>query len=326
MVADEDLRHIALRRSDGVAEVVFRHEPINLIDRDLFRALRHVVRALEADDEVRVIVFSSAVEGFFLSHFDVAMIRDFPQRIPRPTTLNSWHVLCEAVRTMPKATIALLDGRAGGAGAEFALACDMRFAAVETALLCQPETGLGLAALGGGTQHLPRVAGRSRALEILLGADDFDARLAERYGWVNRALPRAEIAAFVARLSRRIAAFPPEAVAATKQAVLRTEPEVHSGLLQDQIAEAEFRPQPCRTDRIERFLALGGQQPDGERRLASLLDPEAQAAAAPQPTRRQEPPCPTTSPAPSPSWPTASRSPTSSSPPGAPATAPTWSC
>lgn len=279
MAAGDDARHVTTTVVGGVAEVVFHHPPVNLLDRELFRALRHVVRDLEADDDVRVIVFSSAVEGFFLAHFDVEMIRDFPQRIPRPTTLNSWHVLCEAVRTMPKVTIALLDGRAGGAGAEFALACDMRFAAQETTVLCQPETGLGLSALGGGTRHLPRVAGRSRALEILLGAEDFDARLAERYGWVNRALPQAELAGFVARLARRIASFPPEAVAATKQAVLRTEPDVHAGLLQDQIAEAEFRPQPCRTERIERFLARGGQTPEAERRLGALLDPGAEASS-----------------------------------------------
>jgi len=275
-VAEEDARHLTVKSgADGVAEVIFHHAPINLVDRELFRAMRHVVRDLEADDDVRVIVFSSAVTGFFLAHFDVAMIRDFPQRIPRPTTLNTWHVLCEAVRTMPKVTIAMLDGRAGGAGAEFALACDMRFAAAETAVLCQPETGMGLMAVGGGTQHLPRVAGRSRALEILLGADDFDAELAERYGWVNRALPQAELGDFVMRLARRIASFPPEAVAATKRAVLRTAPEVHAGLLQDQIDEAEFRPQPSRLERIERFLALGGQTVEAERHLGALFDPDA---------------------------------------------------
>jgi enoyl-CoA hydratase/carnithine racemase len=278
-MSDEDARYISTKVSDGVAEVILHHPPFNLLDRELFRAMRHVVRDLEADDDVRVIVFSSAVTGFFLAHFDVGMIRDFPQRIPRPTTLNTWHVLCEAVRTMPKVTIAMLDGRAGGAGAEFALACDMRFAAEETAVLCQPETGMGLMAVGGGTQHLPRVAGRSRALEILLGADDFDARLAERYNWVNRAMPQRELAEFVAQLARRIASFPPEAVAATKRAVLRTAPEVHAGLLQDQIDEAEFRPQPCRVERIERFLALGGQTLEAERRLGSLFDPDAASDA-----------------------------------------------
>jgi enoyl-CoA hydratase/carnithine racemase len=257
----------------GIAEVVIRHPPINLLDRELFRALRHAVRALEADDDVRVVVFDSAVPGFFVAHFDVEMIRDFPTPIPRPTTLNSWHVLCEAVRTMPKVTIAMLDGRAGGAGAEFALACDMRFAATETTVLCQPETGLGLTALGGGTQHLPRAVGRSRALEILLGADDVDAELAERYGWINRALPQHELRGFVERLARRIASFPPEAVAATKEAVLRTEPDVHAGLLQDQIAEAAFRPQACRVERIDRFLRVGGQTPAAERHLGALLAP-----------------------------------------------------
>jgi enoyl-CoA hydratase/carnithine racemase len=129
-------------------------------------------------------------------------------------------------------------------------------------------------AVGGGTQHLPRVAGRSRALEILLGAEDFDAALAERYNWINRAMPQRELAAFVSRLAARIASFPPGAVAATKQAVLRTEPEVPAGLLQDQIAEAEWRSQPCRIERIDRFLELGGQTLPAELSLGALFDPD----------------------------------------------------
>jgi enoyl-CoA hydratase/carnithine racemase len=278
-MTESDAEAITVRVGDGIADVAFHHRPINLVDRPMFRAMRHVVRDLEADDDVRVIVFRSEVDGFFLAHFDVEMIRDFPQRIPRPTTLNTWHILCEAVRTMPKTTIAVIDGRAGGAGAEFALACDMRFAAQETAVFCQPETGMGLMAVGGGTQHLPRVAGRSRALEILLGADDFDATLAERYNWINRAMPRQDLAPFVSRLAGRIASFPPEAVAATKRAVLRTSPEIHAGLLQDQIDEAEFRTQPCRTERITRFLALGGQTISAERHLGALFQPDASGDA-----------------------------------------------
>src|ERR1700716_2220312 len=124
-----------------------------------------------------------------------------------------WHKLSE----LPVVTIAKLRGRARGAGSELALACDMRFAARENAVLGQPEIGFGAPPGAGGVQHLGRLLGRGRAMEVILGAGDFDADVAERYGWVNRALPDAELDAFVARLARRIASFPVDAVRSTKQ-------------------------------------------------------------------------------------------------------------
>jgi enoyl-CoA hydratase/carnithine racemase len=124
-----------------------------------------------------------------------------------------WHKLSE----LPVVTIAKLRGRARGAGSELALACDMRFAARENAVLGQPEIGFGAPPGAGGVQHLARLLGRGRAMEVILGAADIDAEVAERYGWVNRALPDAELDGFVARLARRIASFPAEAVRSTKQ-------------------------------------------------------------------------------------------------------------
>jgi enoyl-CoA hydratase/carnithine racemase len=265
---DYELLHVTSR--DGVVRVEIDHPPVNLIDRPLFRELRHLTRELAADDDAIVAVFTSVVPGFFLAHFDVTMMKDFPVGEPPPTELNSWHTMCETLRTMPKVTIAAVEGRAGGGGSEILLAFDMRFAARETAVFNQPEVALGLAPLGGGTQRLTRLAGRSRALEALLGCEDFDADLAERYNWINRALPAAELGPFVDRLARRIAGSPWNAVLQTKEAVLRAEGDVSAALLADVVAEAAFRRTPEQFDRIERFLAAGGQTPAGEACLGEL--------------------------------------------------------
>jgi len=258
-------------RRAGVAEVAIDHPPLNLIDRPLFRELRHVVRDLADDDETLVIVLSSAVRGFFLAHFDVTMMKDFPVGEPPPTELNGWHRMCETLRTMPKITIAVIEGRAGGGGSELALACDMRFAALETAIFNQPETALGLAALGGATQRLTRLAGRARALEVLLSCEDFSAELAERYNWVNRALPTERLGSFVDSLAHRIARFPSDAIVRTKQAVLRAEGDVGTSLLADVVDEASFRSTPNQVRQIERFIAAGGQTVAGEHRLGKLV-------------------------------------------------------
>jgi enoyl-CoA hydratase/carnithine racemase len=265
-----DYELLRVSTGDGIARVEIDHPPINLIDRALFRELRRVTRELAADPHTIVAVFSSAVPGFFLAHFDVTMMKDFPVGGPPPTELNSWHTMCETLRTMPKVTVAAVEGRAGGGGSEILLAFDMRFAARETAIFNQPEVALGLAPLGGGTQRLPRLAGRSRALEALLGCDDFDAELAERYNWINRALPALELREFVDRLAARIAGSPWNAVVKTKEAVLRAEGDVAAALLDDVVAEAAFRKTPEQFDRIERFLASGGQTPEGESRLGEL--------------------------------------------------------
>ena len=126
--------------------------------------------------------------------------------------------MCDRFRTMPKATIAKIEGICRGGGSEFALACDMRFAAIGRAVLGQPEVALGIIPGGGGSVRLPRLVGRGRALEIVLGCGDFDAVAAERYGYVNRALSENEIGPFVDKLARRIASFPAAAIRLGKEA------------------------------------------------------------------------------------------------------------
>lgn len=259
-------------RRDGVATVTIDHPPINLFDRTLYPAMRGLVEELASDDEVRVVVLQSSTAGFFIAHFDVSLILRFPTD-PRPpsTELNDFHRMCETLRTMPKATIAVVEGRVGGGGSELALSCDMRFAARETAVFNQPEVALGILPGGSGTVRLPRLVGRSRALEAILGCDDIDASTAEAWGWVNRALPAAEVRPFVDRLARRIASFPAHAVAAAKASVLRAEGDLTADLLAEGDAFSGTLGGTGTRAAMERFLEGGGQTVDGERRLASLF-------------------------------------------------------
>ena len=167
-----------------------------------------------------MVVFRSADPEFFVAHADLELIRALPVSRGRPPTeLGFFHALLERWRTLPVVTIAEIDGIARGGGSELALSLDLRFASIEGAVLAQPEVALGIIPGGSGTQRLGRFAGRARALEIVLGCDDFDATTAAAYGWINRALPRAELRPFVDRLATRIASYPREAVRLAKEAV-----------------------------------------------------------------------------------------------------------
>jgi enoyl-CoA hydratase/carnithine racemase len=236
----------------------------------LFLELAGVADALADDSDVRAVVFRSANPEWFIAHFDVEAILRFPvEPAPAPSELNRFHQMCERLRVMPKATIAVIEGRVGGGGSEFALSCDMRFASPE-AVFNQPEVALGIIPGGSGTVRLPRLVGRSRALEAILGCDDVDADTAERWGWVNRVLPAEEVSRFVARLAARIARFPPHAVAAAKASVVAAETAVVDHLLAEGQAFNGTLPEPAARAAMERFLTLGGQTPEGERRLGDL--------------------------------------------------------
>jgi enoyl-CoA hydratase/carnithine racemase len=204
-----------------VLDVVIDAPPMNLIGPELVRDLVTLIGALESDPVTRVVVLESADPDYFIPHVDLTKVAEYTAEAakaggPDDASLGMlWHKLSE----LPVVTIAKIRGRARGAGSELALACDMRFAARENAILGQIEVGAGTNPGAGGVQHLARLLGRGRAMEAILGADDFSAEEAERYGWINRALPDAELDAFVARLARRIASFPAEAVHSAKRAI-----------------------------------------------------------------------------------------------------------
>jgi enoyl-CoA hydratase/carnithine racemase len=206
---------------EGVLSVVIDAPPMNLIGPELVRDLVGLLITLESEQVIRVMVLESADPDYFVPHVDLTKVAEYTAEAakaggPDDASLGMlWHKLSE----LPVVTIAKIRGRARGAGSELALACDMRFAARENAILGQIEVGAGTTPGAGGVQHLARLLGRGRAMEAILGADDFTGEQAERYGWVNRALPDAELDAFVARLARRIASFPTEAVRSAKRAI-----------------------------------------------------------------------------------------------------------
>jgi enoyl-CoA hydratase/carnithine racemase len=279
-VGDERYAAVRVSVAGGVARVTIDHPPLNLLDAALLEDLERAGRALAQDDAVRVVVVASGDPEFFVAHADVrGMVgRGDPEAATRER-LSRFAELTERWRTMPKATIAVIEGRARGGGSEFALALDMRFAARETAVLAQPEVALGIPPGGGGTQRLPRLVGRARALEAVLGADDVDAGTAERWGWVNRALPAADLWPFVDRLAARIAGFPAVAVAAAKAAVDLAEGPLPDGLREEHRLLRRALAAPETTAAMDAFLAAGGQTRAYERDLGERLGALGRAAA-----------------------------------------------
>jgi enoyl-CoA hydratase/carnithine racemase len=208
------------RRSPSYWRATIDHPPLNIFGPEMIPPLNEIVTALEADEHVKVVVFDSAVEGFFLTHYDfLGKLEDTTGLPPGPTGLAPLPDALVRLSRAPVVSIASIRGRATGVGSELALASDMRFASREKAILSQWEVGAGLVPGGGPMARLPRLMGRGRALEVLLGADDIPGDLAERYGYVNRALPDAELDAFVDALAVRIASFDKQAIAETKHLV-----------------------------------------------------------------------------------------------------------
>jgi enoyl-CoA hydratase/carnithine racemase len=270
----------AVERDAGIARVTIDHPPVNLLDLAMLRDLTLLVGELEdesaatpdAPDSTRVVVLRSADPEFFIAHADLDLIKALP-RDPRPdpTELEFFPSLVERWRTLPQVTIAQIEGRARGGGSELVLSLDMRFAALDRAVLSQPEVAIGIIPGGSGTQRLSRLIGRNRALEAVLGCADFDAATAERYGWVNRALPAEELGPFVERLARRIASFPPRAVRAAKQAVDAAWPDPKPGLLAEARAWNDVLTDPELDARFDAALEAGAQTREGELRLDELL-------------------------------------------------------
>lgn len=257
----------------GVATISFTGTPPGHLTPPTTRELYSTLTALAHDDAVTVVLLKSRVSGFFVPHFDVAAILDFPANPHAGEQIKPFHALCELLRTMPKITIAVIEGRCGGGGNEIALSCDLRFAARDTAVFNQPEVALGLIPGGSGTVRLSRLIGRSRALEMVLGCDDVNAQTAESWGMVNRSLDGDELWPFVDRLIDRILGFPRAAVIAAKAAIVAQDPlaaveeglHVEARLFEERIGALDAHAA------MEEFLRRDGQAVDAQLRLGDFL-------------------------------------------------------
>lgn len=261
-----DLRCMRVTVRRRVAFVTFDHGPINALDMALAMELARLTEQLAHDDDVHAAVFDSANPDYFLSHADLRLLQHI-----RDTGgydgggLPAYSALLERVRGLPIATIARLDGRARGGGAELVLAMDMSFGAIDRAYLSQMEIALGMLPGGGGAPYLARRIGRARAMEICLGGGDLSALEAERYGYLNRALPAAELGPFVDELAYRIASYPRRAIALNKAAVNVVEAGREAELVASGAWFAELVKAPEFDRRVARFLAQGGETAAGER-------------------------------------------------------------
>jgi len=260
---------LKIRIDQGVAFVTIDNPPMNLLNMELIGEFNRLQRKIAKDDDVRVIVFDSADPDFFIAHFDVSILAVLPDEPPpKSDVLIGMHPVAEAYRTMPKVSIAKLEGIARGGGSEFVLALDMRFGAIGKAIVGQPEIIVGIIPGGGGTQRLPRLMGQSRAMEAILGGIDFPAELAEKYGYINRAFPPDELTSYVEDLAYRIASFPAESIAIAKRAVLSAmELPLVEGLLEESYLFGQSCALPAAKERMNWFL-----QRDGQTREAELED------------------------------------------------------
>ncbi len=257
---------------DRIATITVDNPPINLITMPLYAELRSLSEALERDPDLSVVVLKSADPDFFLAHFDVATILEFPVEgvATRSPAANPYHVMCERFRTMDKITIAQIEGRVGGGGSELSASFDMRFGVRGKTIINQMEVPIGILPGGTGTQRLPRLVGRGRAMEIIIGGDDLDADTAERWGYLNRIFDADEIGAYVEKLAHRIAAFPIEAVRLAKEAVNCAALPLAEGLAEEAfLFQRLLRNESAQTS-MRRFLELGGQTREGELRVGEL--------------------------------------------------------
>jgi len=256
------------RRSAAYWRITINNPPINVMGPEMVREFQGVMDALEADEHVRVVVFDSSVEDYFLNHSDFfAKLEDLTSMPAGPTGLPPWPDFLVRLTHLPAASIALIRGRATGNGSEFTLACDMGFASREKAVISQWEVGVGMIPGGGPMARLPQLIGRNRALEVLLSSEDISGEQAEAYGYVNRALPDADLDAYVEALATRIAKFDKWAIANTKRLVNTSlPPEVEIGAGWDACIASLGRP--AAQHGIKALMAQGFHKPgDAENRL-----------------------------------------------------------
>jgi len=268
------IRQIRLERhSPSYWRVTFDLPPLNIFGPLEIPKLETIIKSIETDERVKVVVFDSAIDGFFLTHYDfLAKLEETTSLPPGATGLQPLPDMLARLSRAPVVSISSIRGRATGVGSELALASDLRFASREKAILSQWEVGAGLVPGGGPMARLPRLMGRGRALEVLLGADDINGELAQLYGYVNRSLPDSELDGFVDALARRIASFDKQAIADTKRLVDIASLPSDAEIAPEWGAFMSSLPRPATQARIEKLMELGFHKPgDVETRLGHYV-------------------------------------------------------
>jgi len=276
-----DYKTLSTDLQQGVLTATISNPPVNVMTEQLYLDLVAFSIEVEADDGVKVLVLQSADPDIFIAHFDIEMILSFPVERPaeRAAELNDFHGMCERFRTMAKPSLVKIAGRVGGGGNELCSACDMRFGLADRCVINQMEVPIGILPGGSGTQQLPRLIGRGRALEVILGAEDLDARTAERWGYLNRVFDTQQaLDEHVDNLARRIALWPVHAVALAKQSVLNAELPVAEGLKEEAFLFQQSLRDPAAKRNMEKILALGAQTREGELRIAEVSEQVGLAA------------------------------------------------
>jgi len=262
-----------IEESPAYWRIVFDYPPFNIVDATLYQALQGLLARMDASPSLRVVVFESANPEFFLAHFDLTGKTGNITSAVGPSGLPILIDTFVRITRSPVASIAKIRGCVRGVSSEFVLACDMRFASRENTLLGQPEVGVGVHPGGGGTERLPPLVGRGRALEIVLGGNDFDGDTAAQYGYVNRALPDEELDGFVDALARRIATFDGRAIAAAKRLVNQVSLPSADNLLSALNSFQTALTWPETLQRVEALLKQGLQQERNfERQWPAMLD------------------------------------------------------
>ena len=257
--------------------ITFDNPPLNAMRPEFVMQFQEIMTAIETDEDLKVVIFDSAVEGFFLNHIDfTAKLEDFTGLPAGPTGLPAWPDILVRLTHAPVVSIAVIRGRATGNGSEIALACDMCFASREKTLLSQWEVGVGMVAGGGPMARLSRLIGRGRAMEVLMSSDDISGELAEQYGYVNRSLPDAELDHFVDTLALRIASFEKWSIATTKRlvnaATLPPDVEIQAGW--DACMASVQRP--ATQARLKALTLRGFHKPgEAENRLGDYIGSQA---------------------------------------------------
>jgi enoyl-CoA hydratase/carnithine racemase len=262
---------LSVLRQGPVLHVQIAAPPMNLLGPELVRDLVSLIVEAEADRTVRVVVFKSADPDYFISHVDLSHLKEYRQEAARLAGEASLGLMFRRLSTSRLVTIAQIEGRVRAAGSEFVLACDMRFAALESAIFSQFEPAFGLLPGGGAAQHLVRLMGRGRALEVMLSAQDYSAELAERYGWINRALPASALNAFVDALAQRIAMFPAVGQVMVKDRINEIALASVEDFRRDSDLFASGAANPESQARTQAAFAMGFQTRDGEMALGEML-------------------------------------------------------